>query len=262
MWRLGFFGVGISSTSLPRGEVGRPAPRPEQILGAIFSPLSYSHVCSHCDCDAIFLPDATAFELAQAHRLGRISPGRRSMPKTDGNGAARCAAAGAPHKNLQKTNQWRRRAAKRSLGQLFEKDAPSADDLAVCREVIKSHRKSSAGSQALDPQQLSAWPHTPFGQLGPLRRHQRSSKVIRVLMAIGVWPHLTERHEHEHSHEPMEHAHPHVHAEHHRHSHAADDPPGGDRPAPCAIILQCGGATCVTGVHVQTAGRPSRGGTF
>jgi drug/metabolite transporter (DMT)-like permease len=39
------------------------------------------------------------------------------------------------------------------------------------------------------------------------------------LMAVGVWLHLTERHEHEHTHEPMEHSHAHVHDEHHRHTH-------------------------------------------
>jgi drug/metabolite transporter (DMT)-like permease len=33
-----------------------------------------------------------------------------------------------------------------------------------------------------------------------------------VLMAAGVWLHLTERHEHEHEHEPIEHDHPHAHA--------------------------------------------------
>ncbi len=47
-----------------------------------------------------------------------------------------------------------------------------------------------------------------------------------VLMAIGVWLHLTEHHEHEHVHGPMEHAHSHVHDEHHQHEHAAEDPPG------------------------------------
>lgn len=47
-----------------------------------------------------------------------------------------------------------------------------------------------------------------------------------LLMAIGVWLHLTEHHEHEHAHEPMEHSHPHVHDEHHQHEHSADDPPG------------------------------------
>jgi drug/metabolite transporter (DMT)-like permease len=50
--------------------------------------------------------------------------------------------------------------------------------------------------------------------------------VAGVLMAIGVWLHLTERHEHQHSHTAMAHAHPHVHDEHHRHSHSALDPPG------------------------------------
>jgi len=46
-----------------------------------------------------------------------------------------------------------------------------------------------------------------------------------VLMSMGVWLHLTERHEHGHEHEPMTHTHEHVHDEHHRHRHAADDPP-------------------------------------
>ena len=42
------------------------------------------------------------------------------------------------------------------------------------------------------------------------------------LMALGVWLHLTERHEHEHTHEPMEHSHAHVHDEHHQHAHDFD----------------------------------------
>jgi drug/metabolite transporter (DMT)-like permease len=46
------------------------------------------------------------------------------------------------------------------------------------------------------------------------------------LMGLGVWLHLTERHEHDHVHDETEHAHPHVHDEHHRHEHAASDPPG------------------------------------
>jgi drug/metabolite transporter (DMT)-like permease len=50
--------------------------------------------------------------------------------------------------------------------------------------------------------------------------------IAGMLMALGVWLHLTEHHEHEHLHEPMEHAHPHVHDAHHQHAHAADDPPG------------------------------------
>lgn len=40
-----------------------------------------------------------------------------------------------------------------------------------------------------------------------------------ALMAVGVWLHLTERHEHEHEHQPIEHTHPHSHDEHHRHLH-------------------------------------------
>ena len=43
--------------------------------------------------------------------------------------------------------------------------------------------------------------------------------VAGVLMAAGVWLHLTERHEHEHRHERLEHTHRHVHDEHHRHDH-------------------------------------------
>jgi drug/metabolite transporter (DMT)-like permease len=50
--------------------------------------------------------------------------------------------------------------------------------------------------------------------------------IAGLLMAIGVWLHLTEHHEHEHFHSPIGHAHPHVHDEHHRHAHSAVDPPG------------------------------------
>lgn len=45
-----------------------------------------------------------------------------------------------------------------------------------------------------------------------------------VLMAIGLWLHLTERHQHSHEHEPMEHDHMHVHDEHHQHDHPAGMP--------------------------------------
>ena len=50
--------------------------------------------------------------------------------------------------------------------------------------------------------------------------------VAGVLMAIGVWLHVTEHHEHDHVHEALEHAHRHVHDEHHRHEHGPDDPAG------------------------------------
>jgi drug/metabolite transporter (DMT)-like permease len=43
-----------------------------------------------------------------------------------------------------------------------------------------------------------------------------------ILMAIGLWLHLTERHAHLHIHEPMEHDHLHVHDAHHQHDHAED----------------------------------------
>lgn len=43
--------------------------------------------------------------------------------------------------------------------------------------------------------------------------------VAGALMAVGLWLHLSERHEHEHEHEPLEHEHSHVHDEHHQHSH-------------------------------------------
>jgi drug/metabolite transporter (DMT)-like permease len=40
-----------------------------------------------------------------------------------------------------------------------------------------------------------------------------------LLMAAGVWLHLSERHEHDHSHEAQSHEHLHVHDEHHQHQH-------------------------------------------
>lgn len=46
------------------------------------------------------------------------------------------------------------------------------------------------------------------------------------LMALGLWLHISERHEHKHAHQAVEHEHSHVHDEHHQHSHAASDPPG------------------------------------
>lgn len=53
--------------------------------------------------------------------------------------------------------------------------------------------------------------------------------VAAVLMAIGVWLHLTERHEHRHRHELLDHTHEHVHGtgdEHHDHLHVPPVPPG------------------------------------
>lgn len=49
-----------------------------------------------------------------------------------------------------------------------------------------------------------------------------------ALMGLGVWLHLTERHEHEHVHEALVHSHRHRHDEHHRHQH--DFPWFGEEP--------------------------------
>ncbi len=59
-------------------------------------------------------------------------------------------------------------------------------------------------------------------------REQPSARFVAAaaLMALGVWLHMSERHEHEHTHKPMEHEHMHVHDEHHQHAHTAEDPPG------------------------------------
>jgi drug/metabolite transporter (DMT)-like permease len=43
--------------------------------------------------------------------------------------------------------------------------------------------------------------------------------IAGLLMAFGVWLHLTERHAHDHTHEAIEHEHSHVHDDHHRHVH-------------------------------------------
>jgi drug/metabolite transporter (DMT)-like permease len=53
-----------------------------------------------------------------------------------------------------------------------------------------------------------------------------SFMVAAVLMALGLWLHLSERHAHEHAHKPMAHAHLHRHDEHHQHIHVPGDPPG------------------------------------
>jgi drug/metabolite transporter (DMT)-like permease len=50
--------------------------------------------------------------------------------------------------------------------------------------------------------------------------------LAAVLMALGVWLHLSERHEHLHPHPPMEHTHEHEHDSHHRHAHEQPVTPG------------------------------------
>ena len=43
--------------------------------------------------------------------------------------------------------------------------------------------------------------------------------LAAVLVAAGIWLHVSERHEHLHVHEPLEHEHRHVHDAHHQHEH-------------------------------------------
>lgn len=47
-----------------------------------------------------------------------------------------------------------------------------------------------------------------------------------ALMALGVWLHVSERHEHDHGHAPLEHDHRHRHDAHHQHAHPAGTPAG------------------------------------
>lgn len=52
--------------------------------------------------------------------------------------------------------------------------------------------------------------------------------IAALLMAGGIWLHLTELHDHEHTHERMLHSHPHYHDAHHQHTH--DFPWDGKEP--------------------------------
>ena len=47
-----------------------------------------------------------------------------------------------------------------------------------------------------------------------------------LLMALGAWLHLSERHVHDHTHVESAHTHRHSHDTHHQHEHNADDPAG------------------------------------
>lgn len=44
--------------------------------------------------------------------------------------------------------------------------------------------------------------------------------IASVLVALGIWLHITEKHDHEHAHPQMNHAHWHEHDEHHQHRHS------------------------------------------
>jgi drug/metabolite transporter (DMT)-like permease len=43
--------------------------------------------------------------------------------------------------------------------------------------------------------------------------------IAGALMAVGLWLHVSERHEHQHTHEALEHEHAHIHDAHHQHPH-------------------------------------------
>jgi drug/metabolite transporter (DMT)-like permease len=47
-----------------------------------------------------------------------------------------------------------------------------------------------------------------------------------LLMAAGVWLHLTEHHQHRHTHQALSHSHEHEHDAHHQHEHSASDARG------------------------------------
>ena len=48
--------------------------------------------------------------------------------------------------------------------------------------------------------------------------------ISAALMAVGVYLHLTEKHEHTHLHNPLDHEHRHVHDAHHQHTHGPGEP--------------------------------------
>jgi drug/metabolite transporter (DMT)-like permease len=50
--------------------------------------------------------------------------------------------------------------------------------------------------------------------------------IAALLMGLGVWLHVAERHEHQHEHTPLEHEHAHAHDEHHQHPHDGTEPTG------------------------------------
>ena len=60
----------------------------------------------------------------------------------------------------------------------------------------------------------------------------RQLVVAGLLMAVGVWLHLTERHEHAHPHLEAAHDHSHVHDAHHQHAHSGREPAGESHSHP------------------------------
>jgi len=61
-----------------------------------------------------------------------------------------------------------------------------------------------------------------FGVVGLGEPVTTTLLIAALLMAVGVWLHVTERHEHDHAHAPTTHEHRHRHDEHHRHAESTD----------------------------------------
>ena len=53
--------------------------------------------------------------------------------------------------------------------------------------------------------------------------------IAGILMAVGIWLHLTERHQHRHRHVAVTHDHWHTHDDHHQHQHLVDVGVGAER---------------------------------
>lgn len=50
--------------------------------------------------------------------------------------------------------------------------------------------------------------------------------IAAILMAVGIYLHVSEYHQHEHTHQALAHDHKHTHDEHHQHEHNENDPAG------------------------------------
>ena len=77
--------------------------------------------------------------------------------------------------------------------------------------------------------------------------------LAAILMALGVYLHVVERHEHEHAHEPMAHVHAHRHDAHHQHAIRPTTRPVSRTSTRTAIRPCCTAIgtipTCSTGIH-------------
>ncbi len=56
--------------------------------------------------------------------------------------------------------------------------------------------------------------------------------IAGALMGVGLWLHLSERHDHDHAHDVLDHDHRHVHDAHHQHDHDGQPTPSGAHSHP------------------------------